>query len=460
MRQSVLVCDDDELVAGPLVDWLEHHGYQVQYESSGESALGRLGETAYDVLVTDLRLPGVDGLAVMREALALYPELAVILITGFASVETAVQAIKLGAADYLTKPFKPVQLSLAIEKALRHRGLAEENRSLRRQLEERYQFDNIVGRSEAMRRVYSRIETVAPTDSTVLITGESGTGKELVAKSIHYNSRRKDFPLVCVNCGAIPETLIEDELFGHVRGAFTGADRPRPGHFEQADRGTLLLDEIGTLPLHLQVKLLRVLQERRFQRLGGTETIEVDVRILAATSADLAAAVREHRFREDLFYRLNVIPIQLPSLRQRSGDIPLLVHHFLSKLCSRQKKADKRISQALLQELMNYDWPGNVREMENSIEHAVTLSGDRVLLEPEDFPARVLRRGSARLSGDIELPEDGLSLNELIGKIERGLILMSLERTGGNKKRAAELLGLKRTTLLEKIKKNQIALSG
>jgi DNA-binding NtrC family response regulator len=459
MRHSVLLCDDDELVAHPLTDWLESQDFQVQYAPDGEQALQRLSETAYDVLVIDLRLPGVDGLAVLQQAIELYPELVVILMTGYASVETAVKAIQLGAADYLTKPFKPIQLSLTIEMALKKKGLADENRSLRRQLEERYCFNSIVGRSEPMRRVFNLIETVAETDSTVLIVGDSGTGKELVAKAIHYSSKRKHRPLVCVNCGAIPEHLMEDELFGHVRGAFTGADRMRQGRFEQADRGTLFLDEIGTMPPHLQVKLLRVLQDRRFQRLGDTETLQVDVRILAATSTDLQSAVRANRFREDLYYRLNVIPIVVPPLRQRVSDIPLLVNHFLQKYCSAQGKAPKHLPQTLLQQLMEYDWPGNVREMENCIEHAVTLSGSRALLEAEDFPTSVLRRGAVRLAGDIELPENGLSLSDLIARIERGLIVMSLERTGGNKKRAAELLGLKRTTLLEKIKKNQIALS-
>jgi DNA-binding NtrC family response regulator len=439
--------------------WLAEHGYAAEAAADGEQALERLRRTAYDILIIDLRLPGVDGLTVLQEAIALYPELVVIVITGFASVESAVKAIKLGAADYLTKPFKPVELSLSIEMALKKKGLADENRSLRRQLEDRYRFDNLIGESEAMRRVFSLIEMVAETNSTVLISGESGTGKELVAKAIHYNGRRRDRPMICLNCGAIPEHLMEDELFGHVRGAFTGADRLRAGRFEQANHGTLFLDEIGTMPLHLQVKLLRVLQERQIQRLGDTATLQVDVRIIAATSIDLQEAVRDGRFREDLFYRLNVIPLALAPLRQRTSDIPLLAHHFLNKYCALQAKEAKHLPQGLLRQLMQFDWPGNVRQLENCIEHAVTLSGERTLLLPEDFPPQVLGRPESRSSGEIELPEQGLSLSELITGIERRLIERSLERTGGNKKRAAELLGLKRTTLLEKIKKNRIAIA-
>ena len=382
-----------------------------------------------------------------------YPEIVGIVITGYGTIETAVSAIKKGAYNYLTKPFKLVELPIMVRKGLKERHLRFENQYLRKQLDERYGFNNIIGTGRAMKRIFELVETIAGLTSTVLIQGETGTGKELIAKAIHFNSPRKDQKMVSINCGAIPENLLESELFGHVKGAFTGAVQTRIGRFEQANGGTIFLDEIGNMPVALQVKLLRVLQEREFERVGGNSTVKVDVRIVAATSSNLEQMVKDGTFREDLYYRLNVIPIDLPPLSERREDIPLLVQRFIEHFCETHKLDLKTISPQVLKALMAYDWPGNVRQLENIVERMVALTANRPALLPADLPAEIQNRDSLNFVPLIEIPEGGINFQDVVTDMERELILQSLRKTNGNKKLAAKLLNLKRTTLIEKIKR-------
>jgi DNA-binding NtrC family response regulator len=342
---------------------------------------------------------------------------------------------------------------LRVEKGLQDRRLKSENSLFRSELQGKYQFANLIGSSPAMQQVYQMVALVAPKSSTILISGETGTGKEVVARAIHYNGPRKDQPLVCVNCAAIPGNLLEDELFGHVKGAFTGAHQHRVGRFEQANHGTLFLDEVGSLPFDLQVKLLRVLQAREFQKVGGTTTLKVDVRIIAATNEDLSEKVRCGEFREDLYYRLNVIPICILPLRQRREDVPLLVSHFVKKVCAEQRVQVKRVAHDAIKQLVAFEWPGNVRQLENAVEMAVALSDNRELLEAADFPVVARTPSEDAFFRNIDIPEEGVNFNTLITELERRLILQSLHVTGGNKKRAASLLHLKRTTFVEKLKR-------
>jgi DNA-binding NtrC family response regulator len=436
---------------------------------------------------------------VLESAVARYPDIVAIVVTGFGTVKDAVEAIKRGAWDFVSKPFQIDELLHALDSALEQRRLKSENAYLRAQLEERYRFEGLIGKSPVMKRLFQLLETVAPTNSTILISGETGTGKEVVARSIHHNSARRSQRFVALNCSAIPETLLEAELFGHVRGAFTGAVGNRQGRFEQAHKGTLFLDEVGTMSTALQTKLLRSLQEREFERVGDSHTIKVDVRVIAATNSDLAKMVADGQFREDLFYRLNVIPIHIPSLRDRKEDIPLLVQHFLDKIQKegsgaiaarraaersanpssergeRTERADRSargtasladrrglgapgdhaltVSQDAMRRLMAYHWPGNVRQLENAIERAVAFSGGRPQIDVGDLPTEIQQAQEAEIPSAVTLPEDGMDLDSFIGNIERELIERSLERTGGNKGRAAKLLGLKRTTLVEKLKR-------
>ncbi len=450
---KILVVDDEiymrEIVRGALQD----AGFAVEEAEDGISAIQMIRRYPYDVIVTDLRLPGAPGESVLEEAVSIFPETIVIIMTGFGNIQTAVEAIRRGAYDYLPKPFQLDELVMRVEKGLQERKLRSENTMLRSELHEKYQFSSLIGNSSAMQQIYRMVALVADKTSTILIAGETGTGKELVARAIHYNGMRRNQPLVCVNCGAIPGNLLEDELFGHVKGAFTGAHQHRVGRFEQADHGTLFLDEIGTMPLELQVKLLRVLQDREFQKVGGAATVRVDVRIIAATNVDLSDRVKKGEFREDLFYRLNVIPIHIPPLRQRREDIPLLVSHFVRKLCSEQHQILKQVSQAAMKHLIGFDWPGNVRQVENALEMAVALSGDRQRLDLADFPMVEGASPGDLVPQSIDIPEDGLDFNTVVSELERRLILRSLEATGGNKKRAASLLRLKRTTFVEKLKR-------
>ena len=465
--KHLLLVEDEGPLRQAIAEQLGDRGYQVKQADSGEAALAHLAEFAFDIIVTDLRLPGIDGSAVIEAAVARYPHLIAIVVTGFGTVKDAVDAIKRGAWDFVSKPFQIDELLHVLDAAIEQRRLKSENAYLRSQLEERYRFEGIVGKSRPMERLFQLLETVAPTNSTILISGETGTGKEVVARAIHHNSSRRQLRFVALNCSAIPETLLEAEMFGHVRGAFTGAVGNRQGRLEQAHKGTLFLDEVGTMSAALQMKLLRVLQEREFERVGDSHTIKVDVRVIAATNSDLGTLVAEGQFREDLFYRLNVIPVQLPPLRDRKEDIPLLVHHFLARFAAernasdaagRNAKAPERppgitVSQEGMRRLMAYHWPGNVRQLENALERAVAFTAGRSQIDEADLPAEVQQARETPTPATINLPEDGIDLDAFVAGIERDLIQRSLERTGGNKGQAARLLNLKRTTLVEKLKR-------
>jgi len=467
--KHLLLVEDEAPLRHAVAEQLTERGYRVEQADSGEAAHARLAEFAFDVIVSDLRLPGIDGAALVQAAVERYLEIIAIVMTGFGTVKDAVDAIKRGAWDFVNKPFQIDELLHVLESALEQRRLKSENAYLRAQLEDRYRFDGIVGKSRPMARLLQLLETISGTSSTVLVIGETGTGKEVVARSIHHNSPRRANRFVALNCSAIPETLLEAELFGHVRGAFTGASGNRQGRLEQAHKGTLFLDEVGTMSAALQMKLLRVLQEREFERVGDSHTTKVDVRVIAATNSDLGKMVAEGQFREDLFYRLNVIPVHLPPLRDRKDDIPLLVRHFLDKTVAQavasQDAASTRpsvrmqlsVSQEAMRRLMAYQWPGNVRQLENAIERAVAFAANRPQIDVGDLPPEIQdarqAAASTALAAGVSLPEEGLDLDAFMSGIERDLIQRSLERTGGNKGQAARLLGLKRTTLVEKLKR-------
>jgi DNA-binding NtrC family response regulator len=452
--KHLLLVDDEAALREAIAERLADHGFLVEQASSGEDALARLADFAFDIIITDLRLPGVDGRAVLDAALERYPDIIAIIITGFGTVKDAVDAIKQGAADFITKPFQFDALLHVLRSALEQRRLRSENAYLRSQLEERYRIDGLVGRSRAMRNLFQLLETVAGTSSTVLITGETGTGKELAARAIHHNSSRRANRFVAINCSAIPETLLEAELFGHVRGAFTGAVGARQGRLEQAHKGTLFLDEVATMSPALQAKLLRVLQGREFERVGDSHTVKIDVRIIAATHSELSKMVADGSFREDLYYRLNVIPVQLPPLRERREDIPLLVQHFLQKLgADYVPPRTVTMSQEAMRRLMAYSWPGNVRQLENVVERALTFSQGRAQIEIDDLGPEVQALPNTGDGTDEWFPDEGIDLERYMEGIELTLIKRSLERTQGNKVRAARLLNLKRTTLIEKLKR-------
>jgi two-component system, NtrC family, response regulator AtoC len=452
--KHLLLVEDEAPLRAAVAERLADQGYEVVQAESGEQALEALAEFAFDLVVTDLRLPGIDGSRVIEAAVERYPEIIGIVITGYGTVRDAVDVIKRGAADFVTKPFQFDELRHALDGAIEQRRLKSENAWLREQLQQRYSFEGIIGRSRAMRDLFQTLETVARTASTILVTGETGTGKEVVARAIHHASPRRAQRFVALNCSAIPENLLEAEIFGHVRGAFTGAIGSRQGRLEQAHRGTLFLDEVGTMSMPLQMKLLRVLQEREFERVGDSQTIKVDVRVIAATNADLARMVAEGAFREDLYYRLNVIPVTLPPLRDRREDIPLLVQHFLQKFCGEIGRPVLTVSQAAMRALMTHAWPGNVRQLENAMERGVALSGARAQIEISDLPPDVQQASDAGdLIPGLSLPEEGLDFDAFISRIEHEVIRRALERTGGNKAAAASVLNLKRTTLVEKLKR-------
>jgi DNA-binding NtrC family response regulator len=464
-----LLVEDETPLREAIAEQLASRGYQVEQADSGEVALVRLADFAFDIIITDLRLPGLDGSAVVEAAVVRYPEIIAIVVTGYGTVKDAVEAIKRGACDFVSKPFQIDTLLHVLDSALEQRRLKSENAYLRAQLEERYRFEGIVGKSRPMAKLFQLLEMIAPTNSTILVSGETGTGKEVVARAIHHNSPRRMNRFVALNCSAIPETLLEAELFGHVRGAFTGAVGNRQGRLEQAHKGTLFLDEVGTMSAGLQMKLLRVLQEREFERIGDSNTTKVDVRVIAATNTDLHRMVSDGQFRGDLYYRLNVIPVQLPPLRERKEDIPLLAQHFLQKFHAETAQALKSgadggravaarpltttVSQEAMRRLMAFQWPGNVRQLENAIERALAFSAGRSQIELADLPSDIQQAQEPSLSSAVTLPEDGIDLDGLVASIERELIERSLERTGGNKGQAARLLHLKRTTLVERIKR-------
>ncbi|MBE3071447.1 MAG: sigma-54-dependent Fis family transcriptional regulator [Acidobacteria bacterium] len=453
--KHLLIIEDESALREAVAEQLTDRGFHVVQASCGEEALERLAEFAFDIVLTDLRLPGIDGGEVLETAVELYPDIIGIIVTGYGTVKDAVNAIKRGVADFITKPFQFEELLHVLNSALEQRRLKSENAYLRSQLEERYRFEGILGRSRPMRDLFQLLETVAVTSSTILVTGETGTGKELVARAIHHNGPRRAHRFMAINCSAIPETLLEAELFGHVRGAYTGAVDSRPGRIEQAHKGTLFLDEVGTMSGALQMKLLRVLQEREFERVGDSHPIKVDVRVIAATNSDLVRMVAEARFREDLYYRLNVIPIRLPPLRDRKEDIPLLVQHFLQRFCREIVPSHPlmTVSQQAMRHMMAFGWPGNVRQLENALERAVALSGGRTQIEVIDLPPEIREAGQAPLPAAFVLPADGIDFEAYIRRIEHELLSRALDQSEGNKGRAARLLNLKRTTLVEKLKR-------
>jgi two-component system response regulator PilR (NtrC family) len=454
--ESVLVIDDEEVMRDVLQTLLTEAGYRVTLAQDGHEGLALARKTPFEAAIVDVMLPELGGLQVLEELKKTDPDLVVLMITAYASVETAIQAMKKGAFDYVTKPFKHEEVLHILKNGLEQRRLKDENRDLRRALRDQARFTEIVGKSPRMQQVFHLISQAAPSRSTILVVGESGTGKELVAKAIHTNSARSDKAFIVVNSGSLPHDLLESNLFGHVKGAFTGAVYSKKGLFELADKGTLFFDEIGNIPLETQAKLLRVMQEREFMRLGGVDTIKVDVRIVAATNIDLRRAVEDGRFREDLFYRLNVIAIQLPPLRHRKEDIPALVTHFVDKYAKENSKNVMAVNADGMQALLDYDWPGNVRELENVIERGVVLTtADQI--GRELIPDHVRTAPSFHVP-HLTVPPEGISLRDVIANFERRLIESTLESTGGVQKEAARLLGLKPTTLNEMIKRHNILL--
>ena len=454
-QQHLLLVDDEKALREVIAERLGDSGYRVEQAGTGEEALERLNEFAFDVLITDLRLPGVDGRQVLDEALARYPDITAIVITGFGGVREAVEVTRLGAEGFITKPFQFDELMHELSTAAEKRRLKAENAYLRAQLQDKSKLDGIIGRTPIMLQLFELIRTVAATSSTVLVTGETGTGKELAARAIHDASPRRAQKFVALNCSAIPETLLEAEIFGHVRGAFTGAIANRQGRLEQANRGTLFLDEIGNMSPSLQAKLLRVLQSREFERVGDSQTVKVDVRVVAATNSDLKKMVAEGGFREDLFYRLNVIPVKLPALRERRADIPLLAMHFLDRFVkeSQPPRGKVTLAQEVQQALMAYEWPGNVRQLENVIERAFALSPGRSQIVSADLPPELQQMQVTADPQAYTLPDEGIDLEQTVATFEHALIKRALDRTEGNKSQAADLLKLKRTTLIEKLKR-------
>ncbi len=454
--QRILIVDDESSLRTALFRVLDRQGFQVITASTLREAEILAGsDQSLDLAIVDLRLPDGDGIDLMTRLKTLHPAIQVMILTGHATIETAVRATQSGAFHFVTKPFNMEELLNIAARALSHKLLAQENQQLRSELHRKYRFDNIIGQSGEIRHVLEMVERVADSDSTVLVTGESGTGKELVAKAIHYNSPRANKPFIPVNCGAIPAELLESELFGHVKGAFTGAIANRAGRFELASGGTIFLDEIGELPLNLQVKLLRVLQERRFDPVGSAKTQIANARVIAATNVDLERAVAKGQFREDLFYRLNVIPIRIPSLKQRRSDIPFLLHHFIHHFNSGKGRNLQGVAPDAMELLMDYPWPGNIRELENLVERLAILKGNGTIETsdlPEHYRARAALPALAPVD-QIEIPENGMDFNSAVDAYENALILQALEKTGWNRNQAAVLLKLNRTTLVEKIKK-------
>jgi two-component system response regulator PilR (NtrC family) len=437
----LLVVDDERSMRELLSIVLRREGYDVTLAENGRAAVDRLERGRFDLLISDIKMPDMGGVDVLREAKRIDPDIVGIMITAFAAADTAIEAMRLGAHDYLSKPFDVDELKIKVRNALEQRQLRQENVLLKRALGTTHQFANIVGRSEKMLAIFKLIEQIARTDSTVLVTGESGTGKEWVARAIHFYSLRRDRPFVALNCGALPETLLESELFGHVKGSFTGASANKKGLVESAEKGTLFLDEIGEMSPLMQVKLLRVLQERKYRRLGGVEELEAAIRVIAATNQDLPKMVADGRFREDLFYRINVIPIHLPPLRERGEDIPLLAEYFLEKYREQMNKDVHGLSQSSMELLEAYDWPGNIRELENVIERAVALEKSQTIL-PESLPDHIVRRVARGPAAAGVLPETGFNLEEHVEGLEKEYIAQALARAGGVQVKAAELLGM------------------
>lgn len=445
--QRILIIDDEKNMRWVLERGLKSLGYQIQTAANGEEGIEAARTTEPDLVVLDLKMPGMDGMQTLKKLKEMYDQLPIVMITAHGTMETAIEAMKCGAADYIIKPFDIEEMKMIIRKTLAVQDLVKEVGFLRSELNCKYNAQSIIGQSPLMQRVFDMVERVADSSATVLVYGESGTGKELVARAIHVNSSRRDKPYIQINCAALPETLLESELFGHEKGAFTGAIARRAGRFELAHQGTLFLDEIGEISQAMQAKLLRVLQEKTFERVGGVETLKVDVRIVAATNRNLQAAIETGAFREDLYYRLNVIPIKLPSLRERKEDIPLLVNHFLTKLDV--KGRIRETSPEAMQALINYSWPGNVRELENVMERAIIIAhGDTITIDqvPNDLCVKVQQVNQTIIS---DIPDEGISLEE----VEKMLIIQALSKEGGNQTKAAQLLKISRHTLLYRMEK-------
>ena len=451
LEPTVLVVEDDPDLRELIAETLEGDGFTITQASDATTALTNLRAFAFDAVVIDLRLPDADGMRVLDLALDSYSQIVPVVMSGYGGVTEAVAAMKRGAHDFLIKPFELPQLSKVLKTGLGQRSRRRENAEIQSQLQTRFRFDKVIGQSQAMQKMFSTLSLVSPLNTTVLLQGETGTGKELVARTMHENSTRSGQRFVAFNAAAIPETLAEAELFGHSRGAFTGAISARVGRFELAHRGTLFIDEVALMPLALQSKLLRALQEREIERVGESHSIKFDARVIAATSADLPKLVKEGTFRDDLFYRLNVVRVILPPLRDRRDDIPLLARHFVDDACRRNNLPKHTLGQDALRALMAFDWPGNVRELENAIEHAVALSGTVLEVQPAQLPPEVIEAKESLMLPSMEIPDDGIYLTTVLSKIEHELITRCLEKTGGNKRQAARLLHLSRTTLIDKL---------
>ncbi|MGE3705603.1 MAG: sigma-54-dependent transcriptional regulator [Vicinamibacterales bacterium] len=450
---TVLVVDDDEALRQLVAESLESHGFAVAQAGDVADALARLEGFAYDALVIDLRLPDGDGMDVLGSAVARYPEIVSVVMTGAGGVPDAVQAIKRGALDFLTKPFQLAHLAGLLTSGL-EAGRREAAAAPAGPVDAQgsgLSYERIIGSSREMQRIFATIDRVAMMNSTVLIHGETGTGKELIARTIHENSARRAHPFVAFNAAAIPEGLVEAELFGHVKGAFTGAVSARMGRFETAHKGTLFIDEVASMSLALQAKLLRALQEREIERVGESKPVKFDIRLIAATNTDLRKMVKDGTFREDLYYRLNVVPVVLPPLRARRDDVALLAQHFVKQSCRSNGLAPRTLTQAALRALMDYSWPGNIRQLENAIEHAVAMTGADSDITPAALPADIVNPDRATLVPAVTIPDEGINFTSVVSQLERDLILQCLEKTGGNKRQAARLLNLSRTTLIDKL---------
>ncbi|TLD40808.1 MAG: Response regulator of zinc sigma-54-dependent two-component system [Candidatus Jettenia ecosi] len=452
----MLVVDDEKLMRISLEDKLVKEGYTVTSLPNAIEGLKLLQSTSFDAVITDLRLPKMDGIDFLKEVKRAYPDIVVILMTAYGSIENAVIAMKEGAYDYVTKPFSLEEVIIKLQKALKHKNMIAENTLLKQQVLSQYGYDNIIGKSEAMKQVFEIISTVSNRDTTILIQGESGTGKELIAGAVHYNSNRCDMPFVKLSCAALNREILESELFGHEKGSFTGAIKTRRGRFELADGGTIFLDDVDDIPLEMQVKLLRVLQEREFERVGGEDTIPVDVRVICATKKELKKLVQKGQFREDLYYRLNVVTIHLSPLRERKGDIPLLVNYFMKKYAIRQRVDVQSISQEALNLLLLYNWPGNIRELENVIEHAVAFCSSRTII-PKNLPINIVEGNAPSGIFPIELSAiDSIDLQETLGEAEKKLLIWAYQKTQGNQVRMSEILRIPRTTLQNKLARYNI----
>lgn len=455
-KTTIHVIDDEPIIHEVLGELLTSEGYEVEISSSGEEALDKYSTRSFGLVLLDLLMPGMDGIEVLKSIRKIEPHAVIIIITAYASVESAISAMKTGAFDYIQKPFKHDELLLTVKRAIEHKKLQEENIRLKDELGKKFSFENIIGKSTGMKSIFEVIKAVAPTRSTILIQGESGTGKELVARAIHQNSNRANLPFIIVNSGSLPPDLLESHLFGHVKAAFTGADRDKKGLFEAADKGTIFFDEVSSLSPETQAKLLRVMQDQEFMMLGGTKTIKVDVRLIAATNSDLEELIKQNKFRQDLFYRLNVIKIELPPLRERKEDIPILIKHFLDIYSKENKKEIEGITEDVMEILVNYDWPGNIRELENLIERAIVLTKSKLITRKILPPFLLSVHEDIRI---LSSPNNELNLKEYIQIQQKKAILSALKKTKGIQKNAARLLGVKPTTLNEMIKRLDIDIS-